>query len=519
MKAFLMYRDRDFDIERKLPPNEKALTQDLELDTLFNAMARDDDVLLQVARKAVLVGETDLDTILYRQAVLRDCLNNPSITRDIYHIALDALEKRRTGYWGFTMRYPGGILSSAIDVLQMAVLRLEKLRNIADRHSGDFSSQGFKLFFTTIKNELDDQFFGKVTDHLKLLKFRDGVSVSAEFGEGNHGVNYVLHKPRKATSWVRRIFASGPPAYTFRIADRDEAGAQALSVLRDRGISLVASALAQSTDHILSFFRMLRTELAFYVGCLNLHEQLLPMKAPMSFPEPVALEERTLSFDGLYDVCLALTMRRRIVGNDLNAKNAELVVITGANQGGKSTFLRSVGLAHLMMQCGMFVAAEAFRSNICDGLFTHYKREEDATMKSGKFDEELNRMSDIVDNITPNSILLCSESFSATNEREGSEIARQIISALLERDIKVFFVTHMYDLAHGFFNSGREKAVFLRAERLADGRRTFKLIEGEPLQTSYGQDLYDRIFNQDRTTECVIDSASRTNSQSVSVDR
>ena len=200
------------------------------------------------------------------------------------------------------------------------------------------------------------------------------------------------------------------------------------------------------------------------------------MGEPMSFPLPVASSERRHSFKGLYDVCLALTMKQRIVGNDVNADNKDLVIITGANQGGKSTFLRSIGLAQLMMQCGMFVPAESFCSNVCDGLFTHYKREEDATMKSGKLDEELSRMSDIVDNITSNSMLLFNESFAATNEREGSEIARQIVCALLEKRIKIFFVTHLYEFAHGLLkrNMGKTPS-FLRAERQADGRRTFKL--------------------------------------------
>jgi DNA mismatch repair ATPase MutS len=118
-------------------------------------------------------------------------------------------------------------------------------------------------------------------------------------------------------------------------------------------------------------------------------------------------------------------------------------------------------------------------------------------MKSGKLDEELSRMSDIVDNITSNSMLLFNESFAATNEREGSEIARQIVSALLEKRLKVFFVTHLYQFAHGFVDKKTEKAIFLRAERQTDGGRTFKLIEGEPLQTSYGEDLYNMIFGND----------------------
>jgi DNA mismatch repair ATPase MutS len=150
-----------------------------------------------------------------------------------------------------------------------------------------------------------------------------------------------------------------------------------------------------------------------------------------------------------------------------------------------------------MMQCGLFVPAESFCANICESLFTHYKRKEDTSMKSGKLDEELSRMSDIVDNITPNSLVLFNESFAATNEREGSEIARQITCALLDRRIKVFFVTHQYQFAHGFHDNRMENAIFLRAERKADGGRTYKVVKGEPLQTSYGKDLYHKVFGTD----------------------
>jgi len=239
---------------------------------------------------------------------------------------------------------------------------------------------------------------------------------------------------------------------------------------------------------------MLRSELGFYVGCLNLRDRLAGKGEPICFPEPFAAGKVILSGRGLYDLCLSLSVEERVVGNDVTADDKLLVMITGANRGGKSTFLRGIGLAQLMMQCGMFVPAESFRANVCDGIFTHYKREEDSSMKSGKLDEELSRMSSIVDNMTPNSIVLLNESFASTNEREGSEIARQIVRALLETGIKVIYVTHLFDLAQGFYLAKMDAALFLRAERLADGRRTFRLVEGEPLPTSYGEDLYRRIF-------------------------
>lgn len=495
MKAFLLFRDRDFDLQRPLPPHAPALTQDLELTTLFNAMALGDKFVFEVAREAVLSSVTDLDTIRYRQHMLQDCLKNASIVREIYDISVASIESERKNFWGLLGRYPSWVLSRSIEVLQMFVGMLKKLKQIAEDHADTFESEGFTAFFAMLNRELGEDYFARVQQHLKALQFRGGVLISAELGQGNKGTRYVLrHPPDKNQRWIERLFAEKPPTYGFTIDDRDESGAQALSDLKDRGINLVANALAQSTDHVLSFFTMVRTELAFYMGCLNVHEQLAQMGEPVCFPRPLAPGDRNHAFQGLYDVCLALTMKQGVVGNDLSASGKDLVIITGANQGGKSTFLRSIGLAQVMMQCGMFVAAESFCANVCEGLFTHYKRKEDATMTSGKLDEELGRMSEIVDTITSHAMVLLNESFAATNEREGSEIARQIICALVEKRIQVFFVTHLYEFAYGFYNKHMGNAMFLRAERQPNGRRTFKLLEAEPLQTSFGEDVYHRIF-------------------------
>jgi len=112
-------------------------------------------------------------------------------------------------------------------------------------------------------------------------------------------------------------------------------------------------------------------------------------------------------------------MEGRLVRNAADVDGKSLAIVTGANQGGKSSFLRSIGLAQMMMQCGMFVGAESFQAELCSALFTHYKREEDVTMKSGKLDEELVRISAIVDHIMPNSLLLLNESFELSRWRGG----------------------------------------------------------------------------------------------------
>jgi DNA mismatch repair ATPase MutS len=515
MKALLMHRDRDFDPqeslrdvmygyrdarrqqELQLSAHERALVQDLELGVLLRAMADNDEFLFAVARRALLSGLTnDADTILYRQQALKDCLDNPAAARELYDLTVEATEGARKKWWSVSSyQHPSSILYSAIDMLEVLSQKLRKLRCIGEDQAARFESEAFRVLFAMLRNELSDEYLAKIERHLSELKFRKGLLLSAELGEHNEGTNYMLRRSsREEPNWLKRILGKGPVAYTFYIADRDEAGAQILSDMRHQGISRVAVALAQSGEHVLSFFKMLRTELGFYVACLNLHNRLATQGSPLCFPAPLAAGERKHRFRGLYDVCLALQMKRGVVGNAADADGKNLVLVTGANQGGKSTFLRSIGVAQLMMQAGIFVGAEAFEAELCPVLFTHYKRGEDVSMKSGKFDEELARMSDIADRIVPNAIVLFNESFAATNEREGSEIARQIVCALLEKGVKVFYVTHLYTFAHTFFETNCGQALFLRAERNADGTRTFRIIDGEPLETSYGEDLYRQIF-------------------------
>jgi hypothetical protein len=494
VKAFLMHRDADFDLEHGLPANADALVQDLELNTLLSAMAAGDGFMFEVASRALMLSLTDPEAITYRQQALADCLGQPTVVRDLYALAGEALQAEKS-IWGSLLRdSPRTILTNSVQKMELFVSFLGRLRGMAGEHAGKFSSPAFERFFAMLAEELDEAYFVLVESQLKALKFKGGMLMSAQLTAGNKGKGYILRQAHEQGLLERVFDRSG---YSFTIPDRDESGFRALAELEDKGVNLVANAIRQAVDHVHSFFVMLRIEIGFYVACLNLSERLAELEEPTTLPIPVAGGDPALSAEGLYDVCLALTTAQRVVGNDIAADGKSLVMITGANQGGKSTFLRSVGLAQLMTQCGMFVGADALRVNMCDGVFTHYKREEDETMESGKLDEELARMSDIADHIVPGGMLLCNESFAATNEREGSEIARQVVTAMFQSGIKVLFVTHLFDLANGFYKQGLDGALFLRAQRGAVGARPFKLSEGEPLPTSYGEDSYRRIFGAD----------------------
>ena len=83
---------------------------------------------------------------------------------------------------------------------------------------------------------------------------------------------------------------------------------------------------------------------------------------------------------------MCMEQRVNAVGNTCRMDHKMLLIVTGANQGGKSTFLRSIGIAQIMMQCGLMVAANSYESGIFPHFFTHFTRREDSEMNSGRLD-------------------------------------------------------------------------------------------------------------------------------------
>ncbi len=495
MKVRLLHPDRDFDTAPRLPWRlSDLIDNDLELPRLYTAMANGDAFLLDIARKVVPAPVADPEVILYRQQILADTVANRTAVQHIYDLAADAAEVRRKVFLGgMLFPDPEAILRRSVRILEYLANNLKQLRNLTGQHGSRFHSAGFQRLVATIGEQLADEYLDQLDDQLAELHLPRGVLLSAQLALGNKGERHLLHQPPKRRNWWEKI-TGNHDGYGFVIPDRDDTGSQALTELAGRAMNDVANIVTESADHVQGFFERLRTELGFYLGCANLHDRLTDAGIPTCYPAPTPIGQPRFQCRGLRDVGLCLTTTNTVTGNDVDADDKVLIMITGANEGGKSTFLRSVGAAQVMMQAGMFVTAESFRANVHSAVFTHFKREEDTTMTHGKLDEELARMSEIADVIGSGALLLCNESFASTNEREGSQIARDIIGAMTQGGVKVVFVTHLYDLAHSLHDRQDPASVFLRAERCPDGARTFRLRPGEPKPTSYGDDSFRRVF-------------------------
>lgn len=493
MKVLLLHPERDFVPQNAPPETLNRFATDLGLGILLDAACGDDRYLSGVFSAALSSAwDNDAQTIVHRQEVLRDCVKNAAFVRALYALACEPFGRDQSWNFGLYGGQTSARVSSSVRTLRSSLSLLRRIRDACRLNTANFSSPGFMRMFETLGRNLDDDYLQAASRDLDHLRFRAGVLLSAHVGNGGKAKDVSLRVPQpRDLNVALRTLTPGPRSFTFRLDPRDLSGAQAFGELQDRGLALISEALWNSAHHVLGFLKALRTDLAFYVSCLNLYDRLAAIGESVTWPE-LQPGSRGFRCRGLTDVCLALAMNACAAGNDVNAEGKPLVIVTGVNRGGKSTFLRSVGLAQLLLHAGMFVTATHFSSAPHTGLFTHFKREEDRAMESGKFDEELARLGAMADHIRRGALVLFNESFAATNEREGAEIARQVTGALLEEGATVIYVSHMYDFTRSFI--GRDDVLFLRADRTENGSEAFRLNEGLPKSTSFGLDLYNQIF-------------------------
>ncbi len=454
---------------------------DLNLDQVIEAITTPyrDDVLTSY----FYIPLRDLETLHYRQEVMRD-LENDSLMKAIKGFA-DGMERVR--------RYLAMAEKLEYDAhkkgwfLEAALLYCETLSSQARLFSTlNLTSRGLSSFRDYVTEYVRSEDFLRLLEDAKETK--KGLSEltycvivqSGKFkvkryeGESDYSIEVekTFEKFKQGTG----------KDYTVKLPER-----MGLNHIEAKILEFVTKLFPEPFVALDRFYEIHRhfpdsviqtfgREIRFYIAYLDFIADFKRQGLPFCLPKVTLTSKEDFARDS-FDLALAHALRHTdatIVTNDFSLKDPErIIVVTGPNQGGKTTFARMFGQLHYLASLGCPVPGRQARLFLPDQILTHFEREEDIRNLRGKFEDDLFRMYDILQVATPDSLVVVNEIFASTALKDALYLSRKILEHLMALDVLCAWVTFIDELS-----SLSEKTVSMVATVVPEDptRRTFKVV-------------------------------------------
>lgn len=349
-----------------------------------------------------------------------------------------------------------------------------------------------------------------------------GINLDSQLRPSEATLLRVHDRKFEDTPLLTRLFGVSNPFRPLTRVNRTSSMTPLLGEL-DRVLGAVARPLARALGQFVQLqvrdVLPLEQEIRFYLGGARLVLALRERGMPTCVPGLAPAADRRAQATELYDVSLALRGAPQeaagaVVRNDLDAgEGGRIAILTGPNQGGKTTFVRAVGVMQVLAQAGLHVAARTAAISPADRVITHFPSQEGGAGEGGRLAEEARRLGAVFAEASERSVVLLNESLSSTSPSESLYLAEDVVRALRLLGARAIFATHLHELGERLDRinaegDGGSLVVSLVAgiapdrdgadgAHGADGsqtrmRRTYRIAPGPPVGSSYARDIADR---------------------------
>jgi len=508
LKSLLWKTEKTADVVAS--ENKSVLADDLKLTKLLSIMSKEPNIRMTKEIFLSALAHEEIN-ILYRQCILMDFLKRPEILSELEGILI-LLEKMKNLHKMLKPDLKVPAMMLRLRKLELYLGIMEELELVftqtgKTKLSEDFIAIGDEIRkinrVTGLKKLLVDiAAIKNVTEKIKSIDI--GINIDHQFDARESIITSINDYKYEKSNIIDKISCNNEkeikklavaPEIDIRNAGQllsfQNVLYQEFESLLNREMHIVEDILLKHEKLVTSSILTYRDEISLYYGAVRLVDFMNRNNHAKCYGVPSKGE---INYRGLYSMAMAfdsVTSEERnkylVVENDLLIrKNENTLLITGANDGGKTVLLESIGIAQLLFQNGLIVPAKAAKLQIYDKIFSHFPKDEDISIGAGRLGEEAGRVSKILQASGQSTLVLFNEPYITTSPLEGLDILVMSIKRFMERGSKICLVTHYLDILSGIDDTGSIASYVME---IKDGIRTYKALQRVPMSKSHAIDV------------------------------
>jgi hypothetical protein len=473
-----------------------AFFSDLELERLFNQYLETDSLenpKQQSIKELFFFLPTDPQVVRFRQDILRDFIEEEGLS-DIIEKAILILKKDLSGI-SFSATNKGLLLPYSRLLRDYENVLLDLIEKLGSKNSKGLKQ--LSLFLKEMKEhpdmkiwkDYDKKIEEEVPFYLSLTRRFDFTPIAFSifgFENDSSALTKLLKQVTDRFGKIKSDNISGNRLETMEVTLNYRH--QYIRIpLMEAFVQIMMQVFGNPFEGLENHVRYTiaaLNQLIFYRRAAKLYRQLTAEGIPCVFPEIKEMNGREMRVKEAYNFLIEREPGKILVPNDILSDNSHRInIITGSNYGGKSWYMKTIGLIQLMGQVGLYVPARYASLSLVDHIFTHFPEKEGAGDIESRYSWELERAKRIFSYATPYSLVLFDEPCSGTAYQEGLLQTCTFIKISQQIGMTTYFTTHMHEIAKDI-EDNREiypycENLFIVTEQTSQGPRyTYKVKKG-----------------------------------------